>query len=95
METHEALLTPPSRMRKRLTAIIAIGALAIGVVWLLDNDPSEVFSSEPKYDGHTLTYWMQHWYAGSIENVESRVALQTMGTNALPSAATAAKQAAR
>lgn len=72
---------PPAWMRKRLAIIIAVGGLAITITWLHQNDPAEVFSLEPKYEGHTLSYWMQHAYELKYGD---EVALKTMGTKALP-----------
>jgi hypothetical protein len=45
----------------------------------------EMFSFEPKYEGHTFTYWMEHWnpYEPTSNN-EANAALRTMGPEAVP-----------
>lgn len=78
---------PPDWMKKRLAIIIGIGVLAVGIVWLRSHDPSQVFSLEPKYDGYTLNYWMDHWHnpgGGGSVNSEAKVAIESMGTKAVP-----------
>jgi hypothetical protein len=49
-QTVVLLPRPPAWMRKRLTIIVAVGGLAISIVWLRQNNPAEVFSTEPKYE---------------------------------------------
>jgi len=79
-------------MRKPTVFLIGIGALAIGIVWLFvhrmnGEEFREIFSFEPKYEGHTFTYWMRHWYLnpwGSPVNAEAVDALQSMGPKATP-----------
>ena len=73
---------PPGWMKKRLVIIIGIGGLAVGIVWLSQNDPSQVFSLEPKYEGYTLSYWINP--RGETVNAEAKTAIQSMGTKAVP-----------
>lgn len=87
-DSTSALRIPWQHWRPRRVAIIlVIGALAISVVWLRDHNLGEVLSPEPKFEGHTLTYYMQHWYSdeyGGHVNAQTMAALHAMGTNALP-----------
>jgi len=77
---------PPGWMKKRLAILIGFGILAISIVWLCQYDPSQVFSLEPKYEGHTLNYWMDHWYVNDWGggNTEAMAALKSMGAKAVP-----------
>lgn len=80
-------------MRKLPLLLVVVGALLIGGTWVLLHKPddgglAEFFSSEPKYEGHTLSCWMDHWsrmYGGLVvENVGPRLALKEMGIKAVP-----------
>jgi HEAT repeat protein len=79
-------------MRKPIIFLIVFGVLAIGIAWLFvhrmnKEEFREIFSSEPKYEGRTFTYWMEHWYLnpwGSPVNPESQAALKAMGVRAVP-----------
>lgn len=79
-------------MRKQIVVLVGLGMLAIGIAWVSlhrinGESLDEIFSLEPKYEGHTFTYWMHHWYLnpwGSPVNAEAVAALQAMGPNATP-----------
>ena len=79
-------------MKKSGKVLIILGVIAISSAWLFihkQNDESltEIFSLEPKYENHTFTYWMHHWYNnpwGGTVNAEAQVALQSMGAKATP-----------
>jgi HEAT repeat protein len=78
---------PSTGMKKRLAAIISIGGMVIGIFWLSQNDPSQVLSLEPKYEGHTLSYWLDHWHTypdSGNGNPQARAAVQSIGSNAVP-----------
>jgi len=70
--------------------LIAAGLLLIPALWISihriqGESLREIFSSEPKYQGHTFTYWMEHWNAYQPgANSETEVALRTMGPEAIP-----------
>lgn len=70
---------------------MAIGAVAIICVWLSLHDPTVVFSMEPKFEGQTISYWIEHWYKDPTTdgyhaggNIGARLAIRTMGSNAVP-----------
>jgi hypothetical protein len=45
----------------------------------------EMFSFEPKYEGHTFTYWMEHWNRGGAAGKnEAESALRAVGPDAVP-----------
>lgn len=79
-------------MKKRLQILIGVGAvLVISIFIYWDNQTGHKFvgslSLEPTYEGHTFTYWMHQWgdYPwGGAGNVETTVALQSMGPKAAP-----------
>jgi len=78
---------PPGWMKNRLVIILGVGLLAICIIWLRNNDLSQVLSLEPKYEGHTLSYWMNHWYSnpwGGAVNSEAQTAIKSMGAKAVP-----------
>jgi len=78
---------PPGWTKNRLAIILGMGLLAICIVWLRNNDPSQVLSLEPKYEGQTLSYWMDHWYLnpwGGTVNAEAQAAVKSMGVKAVP-----------
>ncbi|MGO9585976.1 MAG: HEAT repeat domain-containing protein [Limisphaerales bacterium] len=79
-------------MRKQISFWIIIGLLAVSIVWFLAHrvdvarSPG-IFSSEPVYEDHNFTYWMEHWYVnpwGSPVNAEAQTALKAMGEKAVP-----------
>lgn len=79
-------------MRKPIIFLIVLGVLGAGIAWFFihrmnEEEFREIFSSEPKYEGRTFTYWMEHWYLnpwGSPVNPEAQTALKSMGNRAVP-----------
>ena len=77
-------------MRKATLILVAVGALLISCVWLFLHKPdeggwSELFSLEPKDEGHTFTYWMEHWHLQyGQRNIQAELALRAMGVKAVP-----------
>jgi|GEM_PF-6183756 len=72
--------------------ILAVGLLLIATSAIFLHHSQgvgfdEMFSFEPKYEGHTFTYWMEHWHydprtqSGSDE---AEMALNSMGEKAVP-----------
>ena len=82
-----SLRKPSGWKGSRLAIIIAIGVALVAVVWLRQHNPAEVFSLEPKYEGHPLSYWLENWYSGSGAggvNADAAAAVQSMGAKAVP-----------
>jgi HEAT repeat protein len=63
-----------------LILLVVLGALLLSKPNLLPG--------EPKYDGQTLSYWMEHWYRNSggptVVDPGARAAAREIGTNGLP-----------
>ena len=77
----------PGWARKRASALALGGALLVSIMWVRDHDPKELISLEPKHQGHTLTYWLEHWnkdsWPNSVNN-EAVAAVQAIGAKAVP-----------
>lgn len=77
-------------VKRRLQILFGVGITLILVVFFYwdkqaNHKFTSPFSSEPTYEGQTISYWMEHWYQQyGQRNLEAEQAVRTMGTNALP-----------
>jgi hypothetical protein len=76
---------------KRVGVMLAVGLLLIATSWIFIRHSEgesfgEIFSLEPKYDGHRLTYWMGNYLNpwDSHPRAEAQRALDSAGTRAIP-----------
>jgi HEAT repeat protein len=67
--------------------LLLVAATSVFIHCLQGGSVGEKFSLEPKYEGHTITYWMQNWRQNSWDaapKAETQAALQSMGSEAVP-----------
>ncbi len=78
-------------MKQRLTILLGVGSVAIlsvGLYWQSKVDHKFSFAIvEPRYQGESLSYWVQHLYSYNqtrLLNSTAQEAILTSGTDALP-----------